>query len=102
MISSFVEVEMAPFLGTRSLTAATVLGANMESGFLNSLALTQKLLCSSPSRFPGFSKSGPELFLLCKQLVKGKDKLPIYVRCSSISACIPNEGLNGLSSGCPV
>ncbi|XP_062323243.1 sorting nexin-9b isoform X3 [Osmerus eperlanus] len=31
------------------------------------------------NRFPGFSKSGPELFLLCKQLVKGKDKLPIYM-----------------------
>lgn len=30
-------------------------------------------------RFPGFSKSGPELYLLCKQLTKGKDKLSIYV-----------------------
>ncbi|XP_071368335.1 sorting nexin-9b [Centroberyx affinis] len=33
----------------------------------------------SLNKFPGFSKSGPELYLLCKQLVKGKDKLPIYV-----------------------
>uniref|UniRef100_A0A8C5HGM2 PX domain-containing protein n=1 Tax=Gouania willdenowi TaxID=441366 RepID=A0A8C5HGM2_GOUWI len=33
----------------------------------------------SMSRFPGFSKPGPELFLLCKQLVKGKDKIPVYV-----------------------
>lgn len=32
-----------------------------------------------PFRFPGFSKSGPELYLLCKQIAKGKDKLPIYV-----------------------
>uniref|UniRef100_A0A3Q2XVA2 Sorting nexin n=1 Tax=Hippocampus comes TaxID=109280 RepID=A0A3Q2XVA2_HIPCM len=32
-----------------------------------------------PFRFPGFSKSGPELYLLCKQIAKGKDKLPIYM-----------------------
>lgn len=31
------------------------------------------------NKFPGFSKSGPELYLLCKQLVKGKEKLPIYM-----------------------
>lgn len=31
------------------------------------------------SRFPGFSKSGPELFLLCKQAAKGKEKISIYV-----------------------
>uniref|UniRef100_UPI0037E8BD13 sorting nexin-9b isoform X5 n=1 Tax=Semicossyphus pulcher TaxID=241346 RepID=UPI0037E8BD13 len=31
------------------------------------------------NRFPGFSKSGPELYLLCKQLTKGKEKLPIYM-----------------------
>ncbi|XP_028252859.1 sorting nexin-9b isoform X2 [Parambassis ranga] len=30
-------------------------------------------------KFPGFSKSGPELYLLCKQIAKGKDKLPIYI-----------------------
>lgn len=30
-------------------------------------------------RFPGFSKSGPELYLLCKQFTKGKEKVPIYV-----------------------
>ncbi|XP_061609408.1 sorting nexin-9b isoform X2 [Phyllopteryx taeniolatus] len=30
-------------------------------------------------KFPGFSKSGPELYLLCKQIAKGKDKLPIYM-----------------------
>ncbi|XP_056150290.1 sorting nexin-9b isoform X2 [Lampris incognitus] len=33
----------------------------------------------SLNKFPGFSKSGPELYLLCKQLVKGKDKLSIYM-----------------------
>uniref|UniRef100_A0AAX7TDF5 Sorting nexin n=1 Tax=Astatotilapia calliptera TaxID=8154 RepID=A0AAX7TDF5_ASTCA len=33
----------------------------------------------SLNKFPGFSKSGPELYLLCKQLVKGKDRLPIYM-----------------------
>lgn len=37
------------------------------------------VLVISLSRFPGFSKSGPELYLLCKQLPKGKEKLPIYV-----------------------
>uniref|UniRef100_A0A8C5FAL4 Sorting nexin n=1 Tax=Gadus morhua TaxID=8049 RepID=A0A8C5FAL4_GADMO len=31
------------------------------------------------SRFPGFSKSGPELYLLAKQLVKGSQKLSIYM-----------------------
>ncbi|XP_076024123.1 sorting nexin-9b [Genypterus blacodes] len=33
----------------------------------------------SLNKFPGFSKSGPELYLLCKQLVKGKEKLCIYM-----------------------
>uniref|UniRef100_A0A7N6BU60 PX domain-containing protein n=1 Tax=Anabas testudineus TaxID=64144 RepID=A0A7N6BU60_ANATE len=34
----------------------------------------------SLNRFPGFSKSGPELYLLAKQLVKGKEpRLPIYM-----------------------
>uniref|UniRef100_A0A8P4K5C3 Sorting nexin n=1 Tax=Dicentrarchus labrax TaxID=13489 RepID=A0A8P4K5C3_DICLA len=37
------------------------------------------LFSLSLSRFPGFSKSGPELYLLCKQLPKGKEKLPIYL-----------------------
>lgn len=32
----------------------------------------------SLNKFP-FSKSGPELYLLCKQLTKGKERLPIYV-----------------------
>ncbi|XP_069552713.1 sorting nexin-9b isoform X3 [Brachyistius frenatus] len=32
----------------------------------------------SLNKFPGFSKSGPELYLLCKQLAKGKEKLSIY------------------------
>ncbi|XP_011490238.1 sorting nexin-9 isoform X6 [Oryzias latipes] len=31
------------------------------------------------NRFPGFSKSGPELFLLCKQAAKGKEKISIYL-----------------------
>ncbi|XP_062292711.1 sorting nexin-9b isoform X1 [Scomber scombrus] len=31
------------------------------------------------NRFPGFSKSGPELYLLCKQVAKSKDKLAIYL-----------------------
>ncbi|XP_077566905.1 sorting nexin-9b [Stigmatopora nigra] len=30
-------------------------------------------------KFPGFSKSGPELYLLSKQTTKSKDKLPIYM-----------------------
>lgn len=33
----------------------------------------------SLNKFPGFSKSGPELYLLCKQLVKSKERLPIYM-----------------------
>ncbi|XP_075905681.1 sorting nexin-9b isoform X2 [Nelusetta ayraudi] len=33
----------------------------------------------SLNKFPGFSKSGPELYLLCKQPPKGKEKLPIYI-----------------------
>ncbi|CAL8312883.1 unnamed protein product [Lota lota] len=33
----------------------------------------------SLNKFPGFSKSGPELYLLAKQLVKGKEKLSIYM-----------------------
>ncbi|XP_068580583.1 sorting nexin-9b isoform X2 [Cebidichthys violaceus] len=32
----------------------------------------------SLNKFPGFSKPGPELYLLCKQLAKGKEKLSIY------------------------
>lgn len=32
----------------------------------------------SLNKFP-FSKSGPELYLLCKQLTKGKERIPIYV-----------------------
>uniref|UniRef100_A0A3B4FR66 Sorting nexin n=1 Tax=Pundamilia nyererei TaxID=303518 RepID=A0A3B4FR66_9CICH len=49
-----------------------------ESGALQrggSHATSMKI---SLNKFPGFSKSGPELYLLCKQLVKGKDRLPIY------------------------
>ncbi|XP_068199463.1 sorting nexin-9b isoform X2 [Antennarius striatus] len=30
-------------------------------------------------KFPGFSKSGPELYLLSKQVAKGKEKLSIYM-----------------------
>ncbi|XP_061125869.1 sorting nexin-9b isoform X4 [Syngnathus typhle] len=30
-------------------------------------------------KFPGFSKSGPELYLLCKQIAKGKEKLTVYM-----------------------
>ncbi|KAM8831817.1 sorting nexin-9b isoform 2-T2 [Spinachia spinachia] len=33
----------------------------------------------SLNKFPGFSKSGPELYLLCKQPAKGKEKLTIYM-----------------------
>uniref|UniRef100_A0A673VNS4 Sorting nexin n=1 Tax=Salmo trutta TaxID=8032 RepID=A0A673VNS4_SALTR len=33
----------------------------------------------SLNKFPGFSKSGPELFLLCKQPPKGKEKITIYM-----------------------
>ncbi|XP_030201142.1 sorting nexin-9b isoform X2 [Gadus morhua] len=33
----------------------------------------------SLNKFPGFSKSGPELYLLAKQLVKGSQKLSIYM-----------------------
>uniref|UniRef100_A0AAQ4QSS0 Sorting nexin n=1 Tax=Gasterosteus aculeatus aculeatus TaxID=481459 RepID=A0AAQ4QSS0_GASAC len=33
----------------------------------------------SLNKFPGFSKPGPELYLLCKQPAKGKEKLTIYM-----------------------
>lgn len=33
----------------------------------------------SLNKFPGFSKSGPELYLLCRQPAKSKEKLPIYI-----------------------
>uniref|UniRef100_A0A674P8C0 Sorting nexin n=1 Tax=Takifugu rubripes TaxID=31033 RepID=A0A674P8C0_TAKRU len=33
----------------------------------------------SLNKFPGFSKSGPELYLLCKQFTKGKERVPIYI-----------------------
>lgn len=42
-------------------------------------------LSFSLSRFPGFSKSGPELYLLSKQVAKGKEKLTIYVGYLQIS-----------------
>ncbi|XP_028295387.1 sorting nexin-9b isoform X2 [Gouania willdenowi] len=48
-------------------------GAMMRSG---AHATSMKI---SLNKFPGFSKPGPELFLLCKQLVKGKDKIPVYM-----------------------
>uniref|UniRef100_A0A669EDU5 Sorting nexin n=1 Tax=Oreochromis niloticus TaxID=8128 RepID=A0A669EDU5_ORENI len=51
----------------------------IASGTMVVLLLIRKFCLVSLSRFPGFSKSGPELYLLCKQLVKGKDRLPIYV-----------------------
>ncbi|XP_066554173.1 sorting nexin-9b isoform X2 [Amia ocellicauda] len=31
------------------------------------------------NKFPGFNKSGPELYLLCKQPLKTKEKIPIYM-----------------------
>ncbi|XP_024147106.1 sorting nexin-9b isoform X2 [Oryzias melastigma] len=33
----------------------------------------------SLNKFPGFTKSGPELYLLCKQSAKGKEKISIYL-----------------------
>lgn len=50
-----------------------------EADLTNFFVLFFFVLVISLSRFPGFSKSGPELYLLCKQLPKGKEKLPIYV-----------------------
>uniref|UniRef100_A0A096MBJ4 Sorting nexin n=1 Tax=Poecilia formosa TaxID=48698 RepID=A0A096MBJ4_POEFO len=42
------------------------------------------LLSLNMCRFPGFSKSGPELYLLCKQIAKGKDKLSIYAQVGEV------------------
>ncbi|XP_060908070.1 sorting nexin-9b isoform X3 [Labrus mixtus] len=50
-------------------------GGAMQRGGAH--ASTMKI--SLNNRFPGFSKSGPELYLLCKQLAKSKEKLPIYI-----------------------
>ncbi|XP_060908071.1 sorting nexin-9b isoform X4 [Labrus mixtus] len=49
-------------------------GGAMQRGGAH--ASTMKI---SLNKFPGFSKSGPELYLLCKQLAKSKEKLPIYI-----------------------
>ncbi|XP_075939921.1 sorting nexin-9b isoform X2 [Anarhichas minor] len=46
-----------------------------ESGAMQRGGASMKI---SLNKFPGFSKPGPELYLLCKQLAKGKEKLPIY------------------------
>uniref|UniRef100_A0AAY4B5D8 SH3 domain-containing protein n=1 Tax=Denticeps clupeoides TaxID=299321 RepID=A0AAY4B5D8_9TELE len=46
-----------------------------EGGGLNRGAASMKI---SLNKFPGFSKSGPDLYLLSKQGPKGKEKLPIY------------------------
>ncbi|XP_051265655.1 sorting nexin-9b isoform X1 [Dicentrarchus labrax] len=57
--------------------------AESESGESGAMqrggAHASSMKISLNNRFPGFSKSGPELYLLCKQLPKGKEKLPIYL-----------------------
>uniref|UniRef100_A0A8C6KSE5 Sorting nexin n=1 Tax=Nothobranchius furzeri TaxID=105023 RepID=A0A8C6KSE5_NOTFU len=47
-----------------------------ESGAIQRGGTSMKI---SLNKFPGFSKSGPELYLLCKQLPKEKEKLTIYM-----------------------
>uniref|UniRef100_A0A3Q3WZ37 Sorting nexin n=1 Tax=Mola mola TaxID=94237 RepID=A0A3Q3WZ37_MOLML len=48
----------------------------------------------SLNKFPGFSKSGPELYLLCKQPPKGKEKLPIYIGEVGPVWCYPETQLD--------
>ncbi|XP_035534416.1 sorting nexin-9b isoform X1 [Morone saxatilis] len=50
-----------------------------ESGAMQRGGAHASSMKISLNKFPGFSKSGPELYLLCKQLPKGKEKLPIYL-----------------------
>ncbi|KAM9839945.1 sorting nexin-9b [Aulostomus maculatus] len=50
-----------------------------ESGAMQRAGAHATSMKISLNKFPGFSKSGPELYLLCKQIAKGKDKLPIYL-----------------------
>uniref|UniRef100_A0A672IF10 Sorting nexin n=1 Tax=Salarias fasciatus TaxID=181472 RepID=A0A672IF10_SALFA len=47
-------------------------GAIQRGGHASSMKI-------SLNKFPGFSKSGPELYLLTKQPIKSKDRLPIYM-----------------------
>ncbi|XP_034777670.2 sorting nexin-9-like isoform X1 [Acipenser ruthenus] len=47
-----------------------------EGGGINRSGSTMKMALN---KFPGFSKSGPELYLLSKQPVKTKEKITIYV-----------------------
>ncbi|XP_034143676.1 sorting nexin-9b isoform X3 [Esox lucius] len=57
--------------------------SNSESGEGGAIqrggATGSSMKISLNNRFPGFSKSGPELFLLCKLPPKGKEKLTIYM-----------------------
>ncbi|XP_034017656.1 sorting nexin-9b isoform X2 [Thalassophryne amazonica] len=50
-----------------------------ESGAISRSGAHGSSMKISLNRFPGFSKSGPELYLLCKQSAKGKDKLTVYI-----------------------
>ncbi|XP_037541382.1 sorting nexin-9b isoform X2 [Nematolebias whitei] len=50
-----------------------------ESGAMQRGGTHSSSMKISLNKFPGFSKSGPELYLLNKQISKDKDKLPIYV-----------------------
>ncbi|KAM6906414.1 sorting nexin-9b isoform 2-T2 [Lycodopsis pacificus] len=52
--------------------------AESESGESGAMQRGGPSMKISLNKFPGFSKPGPELYLLCKQLAKGKEKLPIY------------------------
>ncbi|KAJ4929270.1 hypothetical protein JOQ06_004881 [Pogonophryne albipinna] len=49
-------------------------GGAMQRGGVHASSMKISL-----NKFPGFSKNGPELYLLCKQLAKSKERLPIYV-----------------------
>ncbi|KAM9552087.1 sorting nexin-9b isoform 5-T5 [Salvelinus alpinus] len=57
--------------------------SNSESGDGGAIqrggATGSSMKISLNNRFPGFSKSGPEVFLLCKQPPKGKEKITIYM-----------------------
>uniref|UniRef100_A0A672IE88 Sorting nexin n=1 Tax=Salarias fasciatus TaxID=181472 RepID=A0A672IE88_SALFA len=50
-----------------------------DSGAIQRGDSTAMFLHFFSNRFPGFSKSGPELYLLTKQPIKSKDRLPIYM-----------------------
>ncbi|KAI3364306.1 hypothetical protein L3Q82_011108, partial [Scortum barcoo] len=65
--------------GAHASSMKISLNNSLRPPYLRCASLSWRVTSTCRPGFPGFSKSGPELYLLCKQLAKGKEKLPIYV-----------------------